>query len=133
MPTIHLEAQVSPDELLEAVDQLGTDELDRFVSQVLVIQARRKAPGLPPEQAALLQQINRGLPADLRDRLERLEEKRESEILTPDEHAELLRIVAQVEGLEAQRVETLSRLACLRGTSLPTLMDELGIRPPDSG
>jgi hypothetical protein len=133
MPTIHLDAQVSSEELLSAVDQLGTAELDRFVSGVLALLARRKAPSLPPEEAALLVQINQGLPAELRDRLERLGEKRESETLTPDEHAELLPLVAHLEDLQVQRVEKLSRLARLRGMSLAALMDDLGIQPPDDG
>jgi hypothetical protein len=121
MPTSHPEAQVSPAELLEAVDQLGTAERDRFLSLVLALWARRKAPTLPPEEAALLVHINRGLPPELRDRLARLDERREAEILTPEEQAELLRLVAQLEELEAQRIESLSSLARLRGVSLRAL------------
>jgi hypothetical protein len=133
MPTIHIDAQVSPDELLTAVDQLGTTELDRFVSRVLSLQARRKAPSLPPEEEALIVEINRGLPADVHDRLRLLDEKRADETLTPEEHAELLRLVDQLEDLQVQRVEKLSRLARLRGVSLTALMDTLGIRPPGDG
>ncbi len=131
MPTLHVETQVSSDELLQAVDQLETADLERFVSRVLALRARRAAPSAPPEEAALLLQINRGLPTEMRDRLGRLNEKSEDEALTPDEHAELLRLVAQVEALEVERIENLSRLARLRGVSLAALMDELGIRPPD--
>jgi hypothetical protein len=133
MPTLHVEAQVSPDELLQAVDQLGTADLERFVARVLALRARRAAPSVPPEEAALLLQINLGLPAEMRDRLGQLNEKCEDEALTPDEHAELLGLVAQVEALEGERIERLSRLAHLRGVSLTALMDELGIRPPDDG
>jgi hypothetical protein len=133
MPTLHVEAEVSPDELLQAVDRLGTADLERFVSRVLTLRARRAAPSVPKEEAALLLQINRGLPAEMRDRLERLNQKCEDEALTPDEHAELLGLVAQVEALEVERIERLSRLARLRGVSLTALMDELGIRPPDDG
>ena len=133
MPTIRPEAQVSPADLLDAVDQLGTAELDRFVSLVLALWARRKAPTLPPDEAALLVHINRGLPPELRDRLARLDERREAETLTPEEQAELLRLVAQLEELEAQRVESLSSRARLRGVPLGALMAELGIRPPPHG
>ena len=133
MPTTRPEAQVSPADLLDAVDQLGTAELDRFVSLVLALWARRKAPTLPYDEAALLVHINRGLPPELRDRLARLDERREAETLTPEEQAELLRLVAQLEELEAQRVESLSSLARLRGVSLGALMAELGIRPPPHG
>lgn len=131
MPTIHLEAQVSPGELIAAVDQLGTAELDGFLSQVLALWARRRAPSLPAEQADLLVQINRGLPPELLGRLDKLDAKREAEALTPDEHAELIQLVARVETLEAERVENLSRLAALRGVSLSTLMHDLGLKPPD--
>jgi hypothetical protein len=78
-----------------------------------------------------LLQINRGLPNDLRGRLEQLDAKREAEALTPDEHAELIRLVDRVEELEGQRVENLARLALLRGVSLATLMHDLGLEPPD--
>ncbi len=131
MPTIRLEAQVSPGELIEAVEQLGTTELERFLSQVLALRARRLAPSLPADQADLLLQINRGLPADLRDRLDEHEAKREAETLTPEEQAELIRLVGSLEQLEAQRVESLSRLASLRGVPVSTLMHDLGLKPPD--
>jgi hypothetical protein len=130
MPPHHLEAQVSPGELIAAVEKLGTAELNAFLSEVLALRARRLAPSLPPEQADLLLQINRGLPDELRSRLDELEVKRDSETLTPEEHAELIRLVACVETLEARRVENLSRLAVLRGVSLSTLMHELGLNPP---
>ncbi len=133
MPTLHVEAQVSPDELLQAVDQLGMADLERFVSRVLALRARRAAPSVPAEEAPLLLQINRGVPAELRDRLGRLKQQCEDEALTPAEHAELLGLVAQVEALEVDRIQSLSRLASLRGVSLTALMDELGIRPPDDG
>jgi hypothetical protein len=133
MPTLHVEAQVSPDDLLQAVDQLGMAELERFVSRVIALRARRAAPSLPADQAELLVQINRGLPAEVRDRLHQLNEQCENQALTPDEHSELVGLVARVEALEVERIECLSRLARLRGVALTALMDELGIRPPEDG
>jgi hypothetical protein len=130
MPPHHLEAQVSPGELIAAVEKLGTAELNGFLSQVLALRARRLAPSLPAEQADLLLQINRSLPPELRSRIDELDARREAETLTPEEHAELIRLVACVETLEAQRVENLSRLAALRGVSLSTLMHDLGLKPP---
>lgn len=66
----------------------------------------------------MLLQINRGLPAVMRDRLGQLNEKSEDEALTADEHTELLGLVARLEALEVERIENLSRLAHLRGVSL---------------
>ncbi len=133
MPTLHVEAQVSQDELLEAVDQLGMADLERFVSRVLALRARRAAPSLPAGEASLLARINRGLPAAQRDRLDALREKSEDGTLAPDEHTELLGLVASVEAIEVERIQSLSRLAALRGVSLTALMDALGIQPPDHG
>ena len=130
MPPQRLEAQVSPGELIAAVEKLGTAELNGFLSQVLALRARRLAPSLPTEQADLLLQINRSLPAELRGRLDELDAKREAETLTQEEHAELIHLVACVETLEVKRVENLSRLAALRGVSLSTLMHDLGLKPP---
>ena len=41
MPTIQLQAQLSPDDLLNAVGQLGPAEWDQFVLRVLTLRARR--------------------------------------------------------------------------------------------
>jgi hypothetical protein len=124
-----IETRLSPGSLLSAVEQLGAAELDGFVSQVLALQARRRAPSLPAEEAELLLRINRGLPAELRARLEELGERREAEELTPAEQAELVALADRVEALEAERVESLTRLAALRGVLLSTLMEQLGIAP----
>jgi hypothetical protein len=59
--------------------------------------------------------------------LEELIEKRRNELLTPEEHTELLRLTAEMEKLDAQRVEALSLLATVRKTTLSRLMQQLGI------
>jgi len=46
MPTIHLQAEVSRDALLEAVGQLSPPELDQFVAELLELRARRGAARL---------------------------------------------------------------------------------------
>src|SRR5690242_1539943 len=98
MPTIQME--LSRDQLLKAVAQLSSDELEQFVSQVIALQAQRRAPSLPHAEADLLLKINTGLPADVQQRYNDLIDKRRAEILTPDEHAELLRMTSQVEEFE---------------------------------
>lgn len=128
MATIVLQAHVSPDELLKAVDQMSPTELEQFVANVLALRARRRAPGLLPEEAELLLKINQGIPTEIRAPYEALIAKREAETLTTEEHEELLRTVAQVEALQAERVEHLARLA-----RLGVLMDSLGIRGASHG
>lgn len=133
MATIVLKAQISADELLKAADQLSLTELEQFLANLLALRARRRAPGLPQEEADLLLQINRGIPSEIRARYEELLAKREAETLTPEEHEELLGLVEQVEALQVERAEQLARLARIRGVSLSALMDELGIRQVEHG
>ncbi|MGQ9627695.1 MAG: STAS/SEC14 domain-containing protein [Anaerolineae bacterium] len=131
MPVVQVEAQLSTDELLKAVKQLSQPELERFASQVIVLTAQRRAPTLPQAEAELLLKINRGVPPDVQKRYGELIVKRQAESLMPDEYDELLRLSHEIEDLEARRVEYLAELARLRGTSLATLMENLGIRPPE--
>jgi hypothetical protein len=130
MPIIQLEAQVSPRDLLRAVEQLSQPDLEQFVEDILLLRARRVAPCLPAEEAALLQRINESLPEPILQRYHELIAKRRAEALTPEEHAELLRLTDVEEKHNAQRVEALVKLAQLRQKPLRVLMDDLGIKAP---
>jgi uncharacterized membrane protein YheB (UPF0754 family) len=133
MPTIQVQAQLSSDDLLHAVEQLGPPELEQFVQQVLALKAQRQTPCLSRAETELLGQINRGLPADLRERYAELIGKRQAQTLTADEQAELLRHTDQVEMLEAQRAQALVELAQLRRQPLAALLQDLGIPAPADG
>ena len=129
MPTIQSEAQLSPEELLKAVGQLSTPELETFADDVLTLRAERVAPRLTADEAALLQQINQGLPDDLQERFDALVARRRAETLTPQEHAELLALTERVEQTDARRLEHLVELSRLRKVPLKQLMEQLGLRP----
>jgi hypothetical protein len=130
MPTIHLEASVTPDDLLRAADQLAPAELERFASQVLALAAHRRAPSLSQEETELLEAINRGIPPETRDRYAALIARRRESTLTPEEYQELVRLGDEVEVMDARRAEQLATLAHLRGVSLDEVMQSLGIRAP---
>ena len=121
---------MSIEELLDSAAQLDTPELEHFVSEVLALQAKRRAPHLSRDEAALLQKINQGLPPDVQQRYDTLIEKRQEETLTSDEHQELITMNDQIEEADAERVKDLVTLAQLRKVSITALMDELGIHPP---
>ena len=131
MPTIEVRSQVSLDELLNGVAQLDTPELERFVSQVLTLRAKRTAPCLPEQEVQLLEKINQELSPEAQQRYNNLTVKRHAETLTSEEHQELLMLIDQIEQADAERARALADLARLRKKSLATLMEELGIRPPD--
>lgn len=130
MPTVQVEAELTTNELLRAVQQLGKNELDQFVFQVVNLHAKQQAPSLPKAESDLLRRINQGLPKELQKKYNELLEKRRAEELTPEEHKELLRLSDQVEKLEAQRVKYLAEMARLRQTNMTDLMNSLGIQSP---
>ncbi len=130
MSAIKIEASISLEQLLNAVERLPDEEISHFTEQVLALRARRVAPALPADEAALLQRINQTIsPADQR-RYDDLVAKRDAEILTPDEHIELLRLSNLREAYDADRIAALAELAQARQTSLAALMVALDISPP---
>jgi hypothetical protein len=131
MATVRIEAELSPEELLRAVEQLSASELEEFVQRVLVVRAQRRAPSLSQAETELLLRINQGVPAEVESRYSELIARRRAETLTPDEHRELLDLTETMEGRDVDRLEALVELAKLRRTSPRELMDALGIRPPN--
>ncbi len=120
---------MSLDELLKAANELDEPQLDRLIHQVAVLRVSRKAQVLPEEEAQLLQQINQGVPTDLRAQYQVLRAKREAETLTKAEHQSLIKLSCQIEQIGADRLEALATLAQLRQVSLTDLMQTLGIQP----
>jgi hypothetical protein len=127
MPMVPLQANLSTDDLVLAVDQLSTSELDEFVGRILKLRARRRVRSLSAEETTLLQRINQGLSHELQDRYQILIARRDTRTLTPEEHKELLRITDQVEQSEADRGAALLELAQLREVSVDQVLRELGI------
>jgi hypothetical protein len=130
MPVVQVDVQLSTNKILEAVDKMSLPELEKFLSQVIALRARRKAPHLSVKESELLIKINQGLPAELRSRLDQLVAKRRANKLTSKEHTELLRLIDKLEEAEAKRAKALAQLAQLRGVSMTALMRDLGIRAP---
>lgn len=130
MPTIQVVSEVSFAELLHGVEQLSTPDLENFVTNVLAVQARRRAPSLSKDEARLLQLINQGVPSTVRSRYQLLDEKLHDGAITAAEHQELLELINQIELADAERMRYLIELAQLRNTTLDGLMDQLGIRKP---
>lgn len=132
MPKVQVTSQIELDfdEVLKGIAHLGTNELEQFVDKVIALQAQRRAPSLPANEAELLQKINRGVPPKVRKRYHELNEKLHEETITQDEHQELLGLIDQIELADAERIRHLITLAQLRNLSVDSLMDQLGIRRP---
>jgi len=120
-------------QLREQAAKQGLDASEYVVSALqehLRETQTRHAPRVSETEAQLLQQINQGLPPELWQRYNALLDKRRAETLTPDEQAALIALSDQIEAFNARRIEHLIELARLRQTSLPALMEQLGIKPP---
>ncbi len=130
MPKVQLKSRIEVDfeEVFNGLAQLKTNELEQFAERLLALQVRRRAQALPKAEADLLQKINQGLPAEQWQQYERLNDKLHEETITPDEHSEFLRLVDLIELADAERIGHLIELAKLRGISLDSLMDQLGLR-----
>ena len=129
MAVVQINAQLTPDDILEAVKQFSASELEMFTRQVQLIKAQRKTPHLSQREAELLKKINEAIPVALWPAYKKLSAKRDEKTLTGAEHAELLRLSDQIERLNAERIGYLVELAQLRNVSLTDIMDELGIQP----
>jgi hypothetical protein len=92
--------------------------------------ARHTNPGvLSQEETHLMQVITEGLSEDFWARYRHLIDLREQEILTDLEQAELIACSDRVEHLTASRTEALVELARMRGLSVHSLRDQLGLQP----
>ncbi len=129
MPTLKIEAQLSKEDLIQAVQQLSLSELKQFVRDILALLAKQEAPNLSKDETELLLKINQGISQDIQQKYHFLINKRNKENLTNQEYQELLQLTAQVENHQAQRLEYLAELAQLRQTSVTNLITELGIKP----
>lgn len=130
MPMVHITSQVSTDELLHSVASLPAAELEQFVTRVLALRAKLKAPSIPEEEVRLLTRINAGLSSAQQQRFAELDQKRQDEALTDEERQDLLTLIDLMEQQNVERIQNLSELAKLRQIPLTTLMQDLGIRTP---
>jgi hypothetical protein len=133
MSTIHVRAEISRDALLRAIEQLSSSELDQLMAELRNLRAVRGHSRLTEAESTLLTRINEALPSELDRRYSELIGRRQEELLTTEEHEELLRLTDEVERIEADRVQALAELANVRGVSLSTVMRDLGIPAPAHG
>lgn len=127
---ITVEAQLSYDQLLEAVGRLSPAELETLQKQIAQLRSSQRTDALPKQEADLLLNIN-SLPLPQADaRYQELLAKRQEGKLTDPEHQELITLSDHHEQQNAERMKYLVQLATLRRITLATLMDQLEIPQP---
>src|SRR5712691_11792907 len=112
MPKVHVtsDIEIDFDEVLNGLARLETSDLAQLVEQVIALQARRRAPSMPKNEADLLQKINHGPAPEVRRRYEGLTAKLHTETIMPEEHQELLQLIDQIELADAERDRKSTRL-----------------------
>ncbi len=137
--TIELQPEIET-RLREAVQLSGraAPDLVHYLLEKALPQNSNE-PRASAQEARLLQKINLGIAEPvwlryraLRTRLHALQNgAAEAAALSAEEYAELLRLTEQVEKANVERVQNLAELARLRQVSLPEVMRQLGLQPPD--
>ncbi len=123
-----LEARLRAEAAKEGIDAGAF--VVRTLEQRLQRKSRRRLPShLSPEESALLQKINQGLPEATWQEYQDLIVKRRAETLTPEEHLRLIELSDRIEAAHVERITHVAELAQLRHMPLETLMRHLGIKP----
>lgn len=129
MATVHVQAELTSEELIRAIGQLNKRDFHRVFEQVLALNAQRRAPSLSKDESALFAIINQGLSLEAQSRYDYLKERLQNETLTPSEHAELLKMIDKIENADARRIEAIGQLAALRNVPVEEVLRSLGLKP----
>ncbi|MEL6136078.1 MAG: hypothetical protein AAFR42_01515 [Cyanobacteria bacterium J06628_6] len=132
-----LNLEITPElekHLRQAASQLGLS-VNTYAVQILHQSLQfqpAQATGttsLPKEEADLIQVINQSLSDIEWQRYHVLIEKRQAETLQTEEQTALVRLSNRLEMANVERIQAVAKLAQIRNTSIPALMDDLGLKP----
>jgi antitoxin component of RelBE/YafQ-DinJ toxin-antitoxin module len=127
--TIHLNVNSELERQLKKVaNQLGLTP-DTYIMRLLQkdLQTHAVPARLSPEESKLLKKINSSLSAIEWERYRSLLAKRDAESLTGPEQAELIVLSDQIEEANTRRMKAVAELAHLRKTTVPALVETLGL------
>ncbi len=110
-------------QILEESKTFSLPELESLENSIRLERLRRVRPTISAEERRLLQFINEPMPHTAR--FVALSEKWQDEGLSDAERAELLALVTEREGCNAERVEAVRRLSELREVPFKTLWKQL--------
>ncbi|HEX9929731.1 MAG TPA: hypothetical protein VGB02_14455 [Pyrinomonadaceae bacterium] len=125
-------AENTNENLLQAVVNLPQNEFERLIAN-----AKKLRRALPQNQAnkeiRLIKKVNEAVLSDAeRVRFNELIEKRRSENISESEFDELIALTEKGEELNVKRLKYLVEIANIRNKSLPEVMKELEIFPPQT-
>ncbi|MEM1121513.1 MAG: hypothetical protein AAGJ18_13775 [Bacteroidota bacterium] len=116
---------------LKSFTQFKIKQLEALIKELNVLLLKKKQQNNDFDERALISQLNRTVLNKEKRALYRLYSKKvEEETITPAEKIAFDQLADEAEQLRNKRVKILIDLAQLRGVSLPTLMQDLGLNPP---
>lgn len=114
--------------LLGGFSEMSLKDLEFFIRELTALAMRKRFTDKEKRDKFLLRKINQSvLQEDTLGRYIALQEKMELADLTDSEYQELLQLVEQEEKTRNKRFQYLLELSQLRGITLTTLMDNLGL------
>lgn len=116
-------------DVLSALGQLSNQDLNTIIKEALSLRAKRATPKLDEREANLIQRIDEVIPVGESKRYIYLIQKAKKTGLSQKEHEEFSELNEKIELYNANRIRLLGELAAIRGVSLETVMNQLGIRP----
>jgi hypothetical protein len=114
--------------LIEALPEESLLQAESLLTEL------NSVPAIIPssQEEPLLKIIQRRLPLQQQARLNYLRQCLADEIITEEEHQELLAFIDPIEQMDAERVEAMIKLAQLRNVSLNTIIQEFLPNPQKS-
>jgi hypothetical protein len=122
---------LSSQQIISTVQTMPLDELEKLVGNVLAVRAERVAPHISGEESKILHVIQKTLPDKRLRRMKKLQTLRDDEKLSPEGFVELAGLIEKLEEIHAERMNAVAELADLRGVTLQTAMQQVGLRLPD--
>ncbi len=127
MPAVSTRPTTLPSRLLRELASLPWESLDRLMPKIEALRLRKHPSVLPSREASLLKQVQRGLPARLRNELASLNARKDNGSLTSEDRKRLSSLVSEIDSHQARHVQALIALATIRRTTVPALARQLGL------
>lgn len=125
---IHTEIDIQT--LLQNTTNLSVAELETFATALNKLIKQRKQKEQKDKENQLLAKLNQAVLSKVKhEKVLELSPKVESETITTKEQKQLSKLLTEVEELRNERVKIMIELARLKSVTLPTLMQELGLKP----
>lgn len=109
------------------LSNLSSSELDKIISQAILLRAKKNAPSVSKEESYLLKKINKGFTVEEQNRFELLSNKLQNEDMSELERQEFLTLTNKIEKLDAKRLSLIGKLAEIRKQTFDETIKELGI------